>query len=153
MVLLLFLRYPSQVFVGDTFCYFAGMTFAVVGILGHFSKTMLLFFIPQVINFIYSIPQLFKLIPCPRHRLPRYDSPHLLHYLIYCPWKDNGSSHTGPVRSSPPLSSTFYTRTYARTHTHSAQTHTHLWPASTEVAASFSIYRKIHYFNPARPLN
>uniref|UniRef100_A0A6G4ZWC8 UDP-N-acetylglucosamine--dolichyl-phosphate N-acetylglucosaminephosphotransferase n=1 Tax=Rhipicephalus microplus TaxID=6941 RepID=A0A6G4ZWC8_RHIMP len=36
--------YPSQVFVGDTFCYFAGMTFAVVGILGHFSKTMLLFF-------------------------------------------------------------------------------------------------------------
>jgi UDP-N-acetylmuramyl pentapeptide phosphotransferase/UDP-N-acetylglucosamine-1-phosphate transferase len=40
--------YPSRVFVGDTFCYFAGMTFAVVGILGHFSKTMLLFFIPQV---------------------------------------------------------------------------------------------------------
>jgi UDP-N-acetylglucosamine--dolichyl-phosphate N-acetylglucosaminephosphotransferase len=35
--------------VGDTFCYFAGMTFAVVGILGHFSKTMLLFFIPQVL--------------------------------------------------------------------------------------------------------
>jgi len=42
-------RYPSRVFVGDTFCYFAGMTFAVVGILGHFSKTMLLFFIPQVL--------------------------------------------------------------------------------------------------------
>ncbi|XP_024607603.1 UDP-N-acetylglucosamine--dolichyl-phosphate N-acetylglucosaminephosphotransferase isoform X2 [Neophocaena asiaeorientalis asiaeorientalis] len=40
--------YPSRVFVGDTFCYFAGMTFAVVGILGHFSKTMLLFFMPQV---------------------------------------------------------------------------------------------------------
>lgn len=38
--------FPSKVFVGDTFCYFAGMTFAVVGILGHFSKTMLLFFIP-----------------------------------------------------------------------------------------------------------
>ncbi|XP_048043712.1 UDP-N-acetylglucosamine--dolichyl-phosphate N-acetylglucosaminephosphotransferase isoform X2 [Megalobrama amblycephala] len=63
--------YPSSVFVGDTFCYFAGMTFAVVGILGHFSKTMLLFFIPQVINFIYSLPQLFHIIPCPRHRLPR----------------------------------------------------------------------------------
>jgi len=30
--------YPASVFVGDTFCYFAGMTFAVVGILGHFSK-------------------------------------------------------------------------------------------------------------------
>lgn len=65
--------YPSSVFVGDTFCYFAGMTFAVVGILGHFSKTMLLFFIPQVVNFIYSLPQLFHVIPCPRHRLPRLD--------------------------------------------------------------------------------
>ncbi|NXM46940.1 GPT acetylglucosaminephosphotransferase, partial [Gymnorhina tibicen] len=62
--------YPSRVFVGDTFCYFAGMTFAVVGILGHFSKTMLLFFIPQVLNFLYSLPQLFHVIPCPRHRLP-----------------------------------------------------------------------------------
>jgi UDP-N-acetylglucosamine--dolichyl-phosphate N-acetylglucosaminephosphotransferase len=39
-------KFPSKVFVGDTFCYFAGMTFAVVGILGHFSKTMLLFFMP-----------------------------------------------------------------------------------------------------------
>ncbi|XP_063291870.1 UDP-N-acetylglucosamine--dolichyl-phosphate N-acetylglucosaminephosphotransferase [Pelobates fuscus] len=65
--------YPSRVFVGDTFCYFAGMTFAVVGIVGHFSKTMLLFFIPQVLNFLYSLPQLFHIIPCPRHRLPRLD--------------------------------------------------------------------------------
>lgn len=76
------------------------MTFAVAGILGHLSKTMLLFFIPQVIirpllehttltlthapflyllqlltcqtfNFLYSLPQLFKLLPCPRHRMPR----------------------------------------------------------------------------------
>jgi UDP-N-acetylglucosamine--dolichyl-phosphate N-acetylglucosaminephosphotransferase len=64
--------YPSKVFVGDTFCYFAGMTFAVVGILGHFSKTLLLLFIPQIFNFLYSAPQLFHLIPCPRHRLPRF---------------------------------------------------------------------------------
>lgn len=64
-------KYPSKVFVGDTFCYFAGMTFAVSGILGHFSKTLLLFFMPQILNFLYSIPQLFGLIPCPRHRLPR----------------------------------------------------------------------------------
>ncbi|KAK6173487.1 hypothetical protein SNE40_016928 [Patella caerulea] len=66
--------YPSQVFVGDTFCYFAGMTFAVVAILGHFSKTMLLFFIPQILNFIYSVPQLFRFVPCPRHRLPKFNS-------------------------------------------------------------------------------
>ena len=64
-------RYPSKVFVGDTFCYFAGVVLAVSGILGLFSKTLLLFFIPQVLNFVYSTPQLFKLIPCPRHRLPR----------------------------------------------------------------------------------
>ena len=67
-------RYPARVFVGDTYCYFAGMVFAVVGILGHFSKTLLLLLIPQIINFIYSSPQLFKLIPCPRHRLPKYNA-------------------------------------------------------------------------------
>jgi UDP-N-acetylglucosamine--dolichyl-phosphate N-acetylglucosaminephosphotransferase len=65
--------YPASVFVGDTFCYFAGMTFACVGILGHFSKTLLLFFIPQIINFIWSTPQLFKFVPCPRHRLPKFN--------------------------------------------------------------------------------
>ena len=64
---------PATVFVGDTYCYFAGMTFAVVGILGHFSKTLLLFFIPQVMNFVWSVPQLFKFVPCPRHRLPSVD--------------------------------------------------------------------------------
>ncbi|KAG5454016.1 UDP-N-acetylglucosamine--dolichyl-phosphate N-acetylglucosaminephosphotransferase [Clonorchis sinensis] len=66
-------RYPASVFVGDTFCYFAGMTLAVVGILGHFSKTLMLFFLPQIVNSLYSIPQLFGLIPCPRHRLPWYN--------------------------------------------------------------------------------
>ncbi|GAQ80668.1 UDP-N-acetylglucosamine--dolichyl-phosphate N-acetylglucosaminephosphotransferase [Klebsormidium nitens] len=65
--------YPSTVFVGDTFTYFAGMTFAVVGILGHFSEMLLLFFIPQILNFLYSCPQLFKIVPCPRHRLPKFD--------------------------------------------------------------------------------
>lgn len=65
--------YPAKVFVGDTFCYFAGMTFAVASILGGFSKTILLFFIPQIINFLYSCPQLFGFLPCPRHRLPAMD--------------------------------------------------------------------------------
>ena len=66
--------YPAKVFVGDTYCYFAGMVFAIVGILGHFSKTLLLLLLPQIINFIYSTPQLFRLIPCPRHRLPRFNN-------------------------------------------------------------------------------
>lgn len=65
--------YPARAFVGDTFCYFAGMAFAVVGILGHFSKTLLLFFIPQILNFVYSTPQLFGLLPISRHRLPSRD--------------------------------------------------------------------------------
>lgn len=63
--------YPAKVFVGDTYCYFAGMVFAIVAILGHFSKTLLLLFMPQIFNFVFSIPQLFHVIPCPRHRLPR----------------------------------------------------------------------------------
>jgi UDP-N-acetylglucosamine--dolichyl-phosphate N-acetylglucosaminephosphotransferase len=63
--------FPARVFVGDTYTYFAGMTFAVVGILGHFSKTVLLFFVPQIVNFILSLPQLARIVPCPRHRLPR----------------------------------------------------------------------------------
>ena len=65
--------FPAAVFVGDTFTYFAGMALAVAGILGHFSETLLIFLIPQVFNFAYSLPQLFKFVPCPRHRLPALD--------------------------------------------------------------------------------
>lgn len=96
--LLVYNWYPSRVFVGDTFTYFAGMrrpslslsfaslvapnvidkgmTLAVAGILGHFSKTLMLFFIPQLLNFLISLPQLAntRWLPCPRHRLPRYDT-------------------------------------------------------------------------------
>ena len=64
--------YPAKVFGGDTYAYFAGMTFAVVAIQGHFSKTVLLFMTPQILNFLYSIPQLFHLVDCPRHRMPMY---------------------------------------------------------------------------------
>ncbi|OAP59835.1 hypothetical protein AYL99_04837 [Fonsecaea erecta] len=67
-------RYPARVFVGDTYCYVAGMTFAVVAIMAHFSKTLLLLLIPQIVNFLYSTPQLFHLMPCPRHRLPKFNA-------------------------------------------------------------------------------
>ncbi|KAI3402177.1 hypothetical protein diail_106 [Diaporthe ilicicola] len=67
-------KYPARVFVGDTYCYFAGMVFVVVSVLGHFSKTLMLLLIPQVANFLYSAPQLFHIIPCPRHRLPKFNS-------------------------------------------------------------------------------
>ncbi|VVT49073.1 uncharacterized protein SAPINGB_P002090 [Magnusiomyces paraingens] len=65
--------WPAQAFVGDTYCYLAGMVYAVVGILGHFSKTILLFFLPQIFNFAYSVPQLFKIVECPRHRMPHFN--------------------------------------------------------------------------------
>jgi len=79
--------------VGDTYTYFAGMTFAVVGILGHFSKTVLLFFIPQLFNSAYSVPQLFGIIFCPRHRLPRYNT---------CSYKSNArlNHKTGKLEPS-----------------------------------------------------
>eukprot|EP01061_Rhynchopus_euleeides_P010723 TRINITY_DN20253_c0_g1_i1.p1 TRINITY_DN20253_c0_g1~~TRINITY_DN20253_c0_g1_i1.p1 ORF type:complete len:417 (+),score=156.75 TRINITY_DN20253_c0_g1_i1:49-1251(+) len=67
-------RYPSKVFVGDSFTYFSGITLAVMAITGHFTKTLMLFFLPQLINFAISLPQLFGIIPCPRHRVPKWDS-------------------------------------------------------------------------------
>eukprot|EP00606_Chrysophyceae_sp_TOSAG23-5_P001574 GSChrysophyteH2.ASY1.ANO1.1363.1 assembled CDS len=72
LALLKYNWFPAKVFVGDTYCYFAGMTFAVIGIHGHFSKTLLMLFIPQIYNFVISVPQVFGFVPCPRHRLPQY---------------------------------------------------------------------------------
>lgn len=95
--LLMYNWYPSQVFVGDTFCYFSGMTFAVVAILGHFSKTMLLFFIPQIFNFIYSVPQLFRFVPCPRHRLPRYNQETDRMTMSYAKFKSNSINPLGSL--------------------------------------------------------
>ncbi|RLV93451.1 UDP-N-acetylglucosamine--dolichyl-phosphate N-acetylglucosaminephosphotransferase [Spathaspora sp. JA1] len=81
--------FPARVFVGDTYCYFSGMVFASVGILGHFSKTLLIFLLPQIINFIYSIPQLFNIVPCPRHRLPKFEKEDGLMYPSYGELKNN----------------------------------------------------------------
>ena len=66
-------RYPAKVFVGDSYTYTSGMICAICGILSHTSKTLILFFVPQILNFLISIPQLLRMIPCPKHRLPRYD--------------------------------------------------------------------------------
>ena len=62
--------------LSNRFC-FSGMTFAVVAILGHFSKTLLLFFIPQVINFLYSLPQLFHMVRLSDEQL-------CSSFIIYC---------------------------------------------------------------------
>jgi UDP-N-acetylglucosamine--dolichyl-phosphate N-acetylglucosaminephosphotransferase len=68
-----FNRYPARIFVGDSYTYFAGTVLAVSGITGVYSKTLLLFFAPQVFNFIISLPQLFGIVPCPRHRVPTWN--------------------------------------------------------------------------------
>uniref|UniRef100_A0A915NAQ4 UDP-N-acetylglucosamine--dolichyl-phosphate N-acetylglucosaminephosphotransferase n=1 Tax=Meloidogyne javanica TaxID=6303 RepID=A0A915NAQ4_MELJA len=41
-------KYPAKAFVGDTYCYWAGMTIAVSALTGRFSKTLLLFLLPQL---------------------------------------------------------------------------------------------------------
>jgi len=84
--------YPARAFPGDTLCYVTGMAFAVVGIQAHFSKTLLLFFIPQIFNFILSCPQLFGLVPCPRHRVPRFDKETGLLYPSKAEFKNPPSS-------------------------------------------------------------
>ena len=46
-----------MVFGGNTYCYFAGMVFTVLSILGNSPKIFLLFFIPQILNILLSLPQ------------------------------------------------------------------------------------------------
>ncbi|KAG5984520.1 hypothetical protein E4U55_004416 [Claviceps digitariae] len=85
--------YPARVFVGDTYCYFSGMVFAVVGILGHFSKTLGLLLVPQIFNFLYSCPQIFGLVPCPRHRLPKFNARTGLLDVSVTPWSPDRQPH------------------------------------------------------------
>ncbi|KAI5184984.1 UDP-N-acetylglucosamine--dolichyl-phosphate N-acetylglucosaminephosphotransferase [Nematocida homosporus] len=63
--------YPARCFVGDTFCYFAGSSILCVGLVGGFTKTVFVFFGPQLLNFGLSLPQLAGIVACPRHRMPR----------------------------------------------------------------------------------
>ena len=46
--------------MGDTFTYFAGMTLAVAGILGHLSETLLLLLIPQAPSFPSKIIAFYR---------------------------------------------------------------------------------------------
>ncbi|KAK6202689.1 tunicamycin resistance protein [Scheffersomyces amazonensis] len=99
LALLQYNWFPARVFVGDTYCYFSGMVFAIVGILGHFSKTSLLFLVPQIVNFIYSVPQLFNIVPCPRHRLPKFNLDNGLMYPSYGNYREASTFGKLLVRS------------------------------------------------------
>jgi len=96
LALLCYNWYPSRVFVGDSFTYLSGITLAVAGILGHFSKTLMLFFIPQLINFIISVPQLIRIIPCPRHRVPKINKENGLLYPSYTAYSQDGKPEGYP---------------------------------------------------------
>lgn len=100
--------YPAKVFGGDTFAYFSGidtsplplarslgMLFAVVAIQGHFTVTVLLFMLPQVFNFLYSCPQLFGFVDCPRHRMPAYA-------FYSCPFSNNLGMSARTIGSKRP---------------------------------------------------
>ncbi|OAG30882.1 UDP-N-acetylglucosamine--dolichyl-phosphate N-acetylglucosaminephosphotransferase [Nematocida sp. ERTm5] len=78
-------KYPSKCFVGDVFCYFSGSALLCIGLFGGFMKTLFLFLIPQLFNFVLSTPQMFKILPCPRHRMPsvkHLDGPESITALI-----------------------------------------------------------------------
>ncbi|KAK1350295.1 UDP-N-acetylglucosamine--dolichyl-phosphate N-acetylglucosaminephosphotransferase [Hamiltosporidium tvaerminnensis] len=71
-------KYPAKVFVGDSFCYFGGMAISCVCILGHSTRTLFFLLGIQICNFVISLPQLLKIIPCPRHRMPDFDGEKLI---------------------------------------------------------------------------
>nr|QSE03607.1 UDP-N-acetylglucosamine-dolichyl-phosphate N-acetylglucosaminephosphotransferase [Metchnikovella dogieli] len=62
--------YPARVFVGDSYCFFAGMIIANGWLMQGYPPQYILFIFPQLINFLLSIPQLLSLYPCPKHRMP-----------------------------------------------------------------------------------
>lgn len=68
-----FNKYPALTFVGDTFTAFAGMHFAAAAVMGHSAKSLLLLFAPQILNFLISLPQLLRFVPCPKHRVPDFN--------------------------------------------------------------------------------
>jgi len=73
LALLYYNWYPARVFVGDSYTLFAGMCFGLVGLSYYLNYTLFWMLLPQTFNFCYSLPQLLKFQPCPRHRLPKYD--------------------------------------------------------------------------------
>lgn len=73
LALLRWNRVQAKTFVGDTYCYFAGCVLAASGIISKSPVKLMLFFLPQLFNFVLSLPQLFGIVFCPRHRLPTMD--------------------------------------------------------------------------------
>ncbi|ORM40370.1 UDP-N-acetylglucosamine--dolichyl-phosphate N-acetylglucosaminephosphotransferase [Babesia sp. Xinjiang] len=65
--------YPATTFVGNMYTSLSGALFAATSILCDSSLMMLMLFVPQMVNFVVSIPQLIGIIHCPRFRAPRFN--------------------------------------------------------------------------------
>jgi len=63
-------RYPAKVFSGNSFTTFSGVFFASLAFLGGHNRIVLPLFLPQLVNFMLSLPQLLNITQCPRHRIP-----------------------------------------------------------------------------------
>ena len=74
LALLMFNRYPASLFVGDTFTTYGGLAIAWMTFTRRCYFATAVMMLPQGVNFLFSLPQLVGLAPCPRHRLPGWDA-------------------------------------------------------------------------------
>lgn len=74
LALLMFNRYPASLFVGDTFTTYGGLAIAWMTFTRRCYFATAIMMLPQGVNFLFSLPQLVGLAPCPRHRLPGWDA-------------------------------------------------------------------------------
>eukprot|EP00702_Spironucleus_salmonicida_P004726 EST46017.1 UDP-N-acetylglucosamine-dolichyl-phosphate N-acetylglucosaminephosphotransferase [Spironucleus salmonicida] len=62
-------KYPAKAFVGDVYTYFAGSCYVASAVSGRAVVLSIFLYFMQIINCGASLPQLLKIVPCPRHRL------------------------------------------------------------------------------------
>jgi len=68
-VLFYFNWFPASIFVGDSWCYLSGAFFVAVA--QHETEMLAIMMLPQIVNTLFSLPELLG--ECPRHRMPKYD--------------------------------------------------------------------------------
>ncbi|UKJ87673.1 glycosyl transferase, family 4 protein [Theileria orientalis] len=71
--LLCFNWYPAKLFAGNVYTLFSGTFFSVITVIGELWEVLPFLMLPQLINFLISIPQLVGIVACPRHRIPKFN--------------------------------------------------------------------------------
>ncbi|UVC49359.1 glycosyl transferase, family 4 protein [Theileria orientalis] len=74
--LLCFNWYPAKLFAGNVYTLFSdqGTFFSVITVIGELWEVLPFLMLPQLINFLISIPQLVGIVTCPRHRIPKFNN-------------------------------------------------------------------------------